>query len=104
MGHAVFHHIDYSMQGLACFLTQYEHGWFASVFAVVQRQSECGRNDRQLHVSQLVTIGVYYVAFFSFLQIVFRLHNCQDILLIILWLLVLNTLLPCLCFQVFVKD
>jgi hypothetical protein len=36
----------------------YGHGRFAGVFAVAQRQSECERKTRQLHVSQPVNIGV----------------------------------------------
>jgi|GEM_PF-3308498 len=33
---------------------------FAGVFAVVERQSECGRKASKLHVSQQVNIGVCY--------------------------------------------
>ena len=36
----------------------YGHGRFAGVFAVAQRQSECGRKTRLVHVSQPVNIGV----------------------------------------------
>jgi len=38
----------------------YGHLRFAGVFAVVERQSECGRKTSQLHVSQQVNIGVCY--------------------------------------------
>ena len=38
----------------------YGHGRFAGVFAVAQRQSECGRKTRKVHVSQPVDIGVCY--------------------------------------------
>jgi len=31
---------------------------FAGVFAVVERQSECGSKDREMHVSQPMNIGV----------------------------------------------
>ena len=36
----------------------YGLGRFAGVFAVAQRQSECGRKTCKMHVSQPVTIGV----------------------------------------------
>ena len=36
----------------------YVHWRFAGAFAVVKRQSECGRKDRKMHVSQPVNIGV----------------------------------------------
>ena len=36
----------------------YGHGRVAGAFAVVKRQSECGRKTRKVHVSQPVTIGV----------------------------------------------
>jgi len=36
----------------------YGHWRFAGAFAVVKRQSECGRKTRQLHVSQPMRIGV----------------------------------------------
>jgi hypothetical protein len=36
----------------------YGHERFAGVFAVAQRQSECGRKSRQFHVSQPVNIGI----------------------------------------------
>ena len=36
----------------------YGHGRVAGVFAVAQRQGECGRKTAKLHVSQPVTIGV----------------------------------------------
>ena len=38
----------------------YGHGRFAGVFAVAQRQSECGRKTRKVHSSQPVNIGVCY--------------------------------------------
>jgi hypothetical protein len=38
----------------------YGRGRVADVFAVAQRQSECGRKTRKMHVSQPVTIGVCY--------------------------------------------
>jgi len=38
----------------------YGHGRFAGVFAVAQRQSECGRKTRKVHISQPVNIGVCY--------------------------------------------
>ena len=50
--------------GLKLFFTMaandrgYGHGRFAGVFAVAQRQSECGRKTCKVHVSQPVTIGV----------------------------------------------
>ena len=33
---------------------------FAGAFAVAQRQGECGRKTRKVHVSQPVNIGVCY--------------------------------------------
>ena len=46
---------------------------FAGAFAVVERQSECGSKDRELHVSQPMNIGVCYVlGVFSFRIFYFR--------------------------------
>ena len=42
----------------------YGHWRFAGAFAVVKRQSECGSKTAGIHVSQPVTIGVCYGAFF----------------------------------------
>jgi hypothetical protein len=43
----------------------YGHWRFAGAFAVVKRQSECGRKTAEMHVSQPVTIGVcYHLGFF----------------------------------------
>jgi hypothetical protein len=39
----------------------YGHGRFAGVFAVAQRQSECGRKTRKVHVSQPVNIGILWL-------------------------------------------
>ena len=49
----------------------YGHGRFAGVFAVAQRQSECGRKTRKVHISQPVNIGVCYavVVWFSFKRV-----------------------------------
>ena len=50
----------------------YGHGRFAGVFAVAQRQSECGRKTRKVHVSQPVNIGVCYaVVVLSFNCLIF---------------------------------
>ena len=39
----------------------YGHGRVAGVFAVAQRQSECGRKTRKVHVSQPVNIGILWL-------------------------------------------
>ena len=39
----------------------YGHGRFAGGFAVAQRQGECGRKTRKVHVSQPVNIGILWL-------------------------------------------
>jgi len=55
---------------------------FAGAFAVVERQGECGSNDREMHVSQPMNIGVCYqpVVFFSFR--LFRFQPMSEISLV----------------------